>query len=189
MLIASTVFTDSNEQLLPLSYYNGVDDWLTVVANELDLDESDPPRSWCPEKSTIDGLVETPRSYGMNDWGVANSACPWPVTLKDIVQPTRTFLFTDTYPAYYLFPTGWSWPIHLGGRWNDVDYADYRHFGGVNMGYVDGHVDAPKLTTMGVHQGTGVWGPMLPYCDLATCYDQELAPWHSVGSQPIGCSY
>ena len=190
LLIWTITYTDSNDQVLPLAYYTGIDDWLTVTADEFELEESTPHGFWCPARSTVVDWDITPRSYGMNDWGAANSACPYPVALKDFIQPTRTFLYTDTYRSYYGWVNvGWVYPTFFGGRHNSVDYVDYRHFNGLNMGYVDGHVDAPELTDMGAHHGTGVWGPMLPYCDSATCTAQQTAPWHSTGAQPIGCNF
>ncbi len=203
--VGTYAYATEQKGYLPLPYYlNGKYNWLDqVVLGVMDFEleynakgitkgfESD---FWCPEQSR--NIPRTPviahagfmwsrrsrRTYGMNDFGAANSRAPHIRKYEEFDYPSGTYIYTDTTPSSPYHSKGSGalyWPLHFGGRSHEPTfYVDYRHDGLVNMAYVDGHVDVPWL-----EPGAGMTGK----ANLPWATDEyKVVPWGNLGSNPLG---
>jgi len=194
LLVGTKAFSEENNDTIPEAYYtDGNRNWLTLVVEDIiGVQRNIPTKFWCPEESTETSFtpswsgyywaMKSTRTYGMNDWGAANSEAPWRVKFDDIKQQQTVYLYTDTNKA---FPyggnanTSWTYPSFFGGRGHEAaNYVDYRHFGEVNMAYVDGHVANPETIPWAVIDAFNPYGRILP---LVTSQTRESV-WYSLGS-------
>ena len=88
LLVGTKAFSTETHDAIPEAYYtDGKRSWLTqVVGDILGVEENVPTSFWCPEESTEQSFTpsggsyywgeKSTRTYGMNDWGAANSDAP-----------------------------------------------------------------------------------------------------------------
>lgn len=203
--VGTYAYSTEHDGYMPLPYYlNGQYNWSdqgVVGVMNFDLEyrpngttKGFPSEFWCPEESR--NVPRTPvvahagflwsrpstRTYGMNDFGAANSCAPHIRKYEEFKYPSSIYMYTDTTPSSPYHTKAVSalyWPLHFGGRDDEPTfYVDYRHDRLVNMAYVDGHVDVPQLES-----GVGMTGEAnLP---LAT-EDHKVVPWGNLGFNPLG---
>ena len=194
LLVGTKAFSEETHDAIPEAYYtDGSRNWLTLVVEDImGVQKNVPTSFWCPEESTETSFtpswsgyywaMKSTRSYGMNDWGAANSAAPHRVRYNDIRHQQTVYFYTDTNKA---FPYGgtasksWTYPTFFGGRGHEAaNYVDYRHFGDVNMAYVDGHVAVPETIPWWQIDAFNPFGRILP---LVTKNTRETV-WFSLGN-------
>lgn len=207
--VGTHIYMVDHDGYLPLPYYmNGEYNWFDQVVRgvmgfDLKYREKGKQKGsttgfksdfWCPEQSTYipsntipgrAGYLWSPpsdRTYGMNDFGAANSLAPHLRKHAEFSYPAATYLYTDTSPSHPWgthATHGLYWPLHFGGRAHEPTfYVDYRHQGQVNMAYVDGHVDIPRLIPDAGQYGNDA----LPWADAPN----KKIPWGNLPSNPLG---
>jgi prepilin-type processing-associated H-X9-DG protein len=98
----------------------------------------------CPgAKSWLNGFTS---SYGV-DYGM-NCAIPAKTTLSQIKNPNKLIVFVDSKTAY----AGPGYPYR---------YIQFRHSGGVNVAYADGHVDWKSKEELSNDANSPMWKPSL----------------------------
>ena len=185
LYVGTAAYVGENSQILPDAYWSRGVSWLQKVVTEImSIERNIETEFWCPEEGqlVLDAFVWAPpstRSYGMNDWGSSNSNFPCDIVLDDIERQSEVFLYTDTSRRLHVpgsADSSWSYPTHLGGRGGETaNFADYRHFRNVNMGYADGHVGVPELEPWPFDE-FNPFGDVLPLVRA----DTEIAPWNAV---------
>ena len=194
LLVGTKAFSEETHDAIPEAYYtDGKRTWLTrVVEDILGVEENVPTSFWCPEESTEQTFtpsysghqwgMKSTRTYGMNDWGAANSHAPHRVRYDDIQHQQTVYFYTDTnkaLPSRSTAATSWRYPAFFGGRAHEpANYVDYRHFGDVNMAYVDGHVAVPETIPWLAADLFNPYGRILP---LVTHKTRETV-WYSRGN-------
>ncbi len=185
--LATTVYLESSDHVLPDAYASRGASWLQVVVMDvMNVGQNVETSFWCPEETTtLVGFFSwsppSTRSYGMNDWGSANSAFPCEVRPDGVEQPESVFLYTDTSRSLHVSGTAddaWYYPTHFGGRGHEpANFVDYRHFENVNMCYLDGHVAAPELVEEPVVDVFNPFGWTVPRVVVGMT---DVRPWNFV---------
>ena len=193
LLVGTKAFSEETHDAIPEAYYtDGKRSWLTqVVGDILGVEENVPTSFWCPEESTEQSFTpsggsyywgeKSTRTYGMSDWGAANSDAPHRVRYDNIQHQQTVYFYTDTNKAGVYGGTAasaWRYPTFFGGRPHEpANYVDYRHFGNVNMAYVDGHVAVPETIPYSTWH---VWNPYGHILPLVTHKTRQTV-WYRLG--------
>jgi prepilin-type processing-associated H-X9-DG protein len=136
------MYADDNQERFPYGYKSSTSWWLTCAANYF----TDTSVLICPNQN------RTGRGYGLSTWIATSSGRP----LVEIPYPTRTCLFGEIIQNV---DRSWPW-----GHGTDTRFEpDDRHNEGLNMLFVDGHVDylnaARKKPTMHAPIDGSYWHP------------------------------